>query len=383
MSDTSVIEISEEAVTGNIEFLRNHFGSAIVLSSVVKANAYGHGVKSFVPLAEKAGISHFSVFSACEARELIKVRSPESSMMIMGWMNDDDLGWAIENGLEFFVFEPARLKKVVSIAEKCGKPALIHIEMETGMNRTGMHMKELKEAAGIITSHPDCFVLKGLCTHLAGAESVANHVRIQKQLTRYTRLCKIFNGRGLVPEYRHVSSSAAAITYPAARFNMVRIGILQYGYWPSAETLMYYLSKKKVMDDPLKRVIRWKSRVMALKNVKRGEFISYGTVYLAQEDKKIAIVPVGYSHGYSRSLSNQGRVLIKGERIAVIGMVNMNMLIADVTKIPSVKTGDEVVLIGDQGNIAISVASFSEFSNQLNYELLTRLPRGIPRTVVN
>ncbi len=383
MSDTSVIEISEGAVADNLSFLQKQFGSGVRISSVVKANAYGHGVETFVPIAERAGVDHFSVFSACEARELLNIVSSGTRLMITGWMNDEDLKWAVENEIEFFVFDPERLKRLISLSEKCRKPARIHIEMETGMNRTGMHLNELKEAAGIILNNPSCFVLKGLCTHLAGAESIANHVRIQKQLSRYVKLCKWFSDRGLVPRYRHVSSSAAAMTYPSARFNMVRIGILQYGYWPSAETFIHFISKKKEKNDPLKRVIGWKSQVMAIKKVKRGEFVSYGTVYLAQEDKTTAIVPVGYSYGYSRSLSNQGRVLINGQRVAVIGMVNMNMLIIDVTKIPDVKKGDEVVLIGNQGDLTISVASFSEFSNQLNYELLTRLPKGTPRTVVD
>jgi len=383
MGCTSVIEISESAITGNLRFLQRQFGENVLISSVVKSNAYGHGMKSFVPLAEKAGIDHFSVFSACEAKELMKIKSPGSRVMIMGWIDDDDLEWAIKNSIEFFVFDPGRLRKTVSLSGKTGKPAMVHIEMETGMNRTGMTMKELKTAAAILNEHPGTFILKGLCTHLAGAESIANHVRIQRQLSRFTRLCRWFGDQGLVPEYRHTASSAAAMAYPASRFEMVRIGILQYGYWPSAETFIQFIGKRKEKTDPLNRVISWKSKVMSLKRVKRGEFVSYGTIYLAQEDKRIAVVPVGYSHGYNRSLSNLGRVLINGERVGVVGLVNMNMLIADVTRVPGVKTGDEVVLIGEQGDLTISVASFTEFSNQLNYELLTRLPEGTPRLVVN
>ncbi len=383
MPNTSVIEISESAVIRNINFLKAQFGEHVLLTSVVKSNAYGHGVNTYVPIAEKAGIDHFSVFSACEAKGLMSVIKPGTRLMIMGWMDDDDLMWAVENQVEFFVFDSRRLKKIVSVAEKTGTPAIIHIEMETGMNRTGMNINELKKAVGIILGNRSLFVLKGLCTHLAGAESIANHVRIQKQLSRFSRLCKWLGKRGLVPQYRHVASSAAAITYPAARFDMVRIGILQYGYWPSAETFIHFISKRNEKSDPLQRVISWKSQVMTLKKVKCGEFVSYGTIFLAQEDKKIAVIPVGYSHGYSRSLSNQGRVLINGHRVGVIGHVNMNMLIADVTKLPEVRTGDEVVLIGCQGDLTISVASFSEFSNQLNYELLSRLPGETPRLVVN
>ncbi len=383
MSDTSIIEISEQAAISNIQFLQKELGDQVLLSSVVKSNAYGHGVETYVPIAEKAGIDHFSVFSACEAREVIRIKSPASRLMIMGWMDDKDIEWAVDNDIEFFVFDLYRLHKVVDLAKGAGKPALIHIEMETGMNRTGMKFTDIKKATQVILNNRDLFKLKGLCTHLAGAESIANHVRIQKQLNRFRKLCRWLEERGLVPEYRHAASSAAAITYPSARFDLVRMGILQYGYWPSAETFIHFISKKKGKDDPLNRVISWKSKIMALKKVKRGEFVSYGTMYLAQEDKIIAIVPVGYSHGYSRSLSNQGRVLINGHRVGVIGLVNMNMLIADVTQLPKVKQGDEVVMIGNQGDLTISVASFSEFSNQLNYELLTRLPFRTPRVVVN
>jgi alanine racemase len=382
MAGSSVIEISESALTGNIKFLQNQFGEDVLISSVVKSNAYGHGIKCFVPIAERAGIDHFSVFSVAEAMEVSKIINQGSRLMVMGWMGDKDLDWAIDNGVEFFVSDIGRLEKALAHTAKTGNTALIHIEMETGMNRTGMTMKEMKMACGILLNNPAQFVLKGLCTHLAGAESIANHVRIQKQLALFVKFCGWFASKGLVPEYRHVASSAAAVAYPSARFNMVRIGILQYGYWPSAETFVQCISKNMEKADPLTRVISWRSWVMTIKRVKRGEFVSYGTNFLAQEDKKIAVVPVGYSHGYSRSLSNLGRVLINGKRVMVIGSVNMNMMIADVTKLPRVKVGDEVVLIGRQGEHAISVASFSEFSNQLNYELLTRLPASTPRRVV-
>jgi alanine racemase len=122
---------------------------------------------------------------------------------------------------------------------------------------------------------------------------------------------------------------------------------------------------------------------MSVKKVKEGEFVSYGTTYLAKDDMTVAIIPTGYSQGYSRSLSNQGRVLIHGQRVGVVGIINMNMLIIDVTGMEEVDVGDEVVLIGKQGDLEITVASFTEISDQLNYELLARLPMNIPRIVVD
>lgn len=383
MTGTSVIEIDRSALIHNLNFIQHHLGEDVKVSSVIKANAYGHGIEQVVPIAESAGINHFSVFSADEAQRVFNVKKKQTDIMIMGWVYDEDLEWAIKNRVEFYVFEYSKLLKAQEIAEKLNKKAIIHIEVETGMNRTGFIQKDLKKAVNLIKKHNDCFQVKGLCTHYAGAESIANHVRIQKQIKKYNQIYKWIVKEGVIPELRHTACSAAAMAYPRTRMDMVRIGILQYGFWPTRETFIQYISKQMDKADPLQRVISWKSQVMSIKKVKTGEFVSYGTAYLANEDKVIAIVPVGYSHGYSRSLSNMGRVLIDGQRAPVIGVVNMNMLIVDVSTMPDVKRGDEVVLIGTQNGLVITLASFADFNNQLNYELLARLPINIPRKVTN
>ena len=164
---------------------------------------------------------------------------------------------------------------------------------------------------------------------------------------------------------------------------MVRVGILQYGFWPTDEIRIRSLQANgEVADNPLRRVIRWQTHVMDLKTVGAGDFVGYGTTHLAARRSRIATAPVGYGHGYARALSNQGRVLVRGRRCAVVGIVNMNLILIDVTHVPRVARGDEVVLIGRQKNLSVSVSSFAELSNQLNYELLTRLPANIPRQVV-
>jgi alanine racemase len=170
--------------------------------------------------------------------------------------------------------------------------------------------------------------------------------------------------------------------FPETQMDLVRIGILQYGLWPSPEVLITYLNSKKKKIDPLQRVISWKSEVMSVKRVKSGEFIGYGTSYLAKNNMKIATIPLGYSHGYSRSLSNQGRVLIDGQRCEVVGTINMNMLTLDVSELKHIKKGDEVVLIGNQGDLCITVSSFGELNNLLNYEFLSRISKSIPRKII-
>ena len=155
-----------------------------------------------------------------------------------------------------------------------------------------------------------------------------------------------------------------------------------YGFWPSDEIFVEFSNlTSNPGQDPLKRLITWKSEVMEIKLVPKGEFIGYGTSYLAHEDTLIALIPVGYGYGYARSLSNTGRVLINGMRAGVVGTVNMNCIAVNVTKIDSIRIGDEAVLIGGEGANEISVASFSRFSEQLNYELLTRIPQNIPRII--
>ena len=168
--------------------------------------------------------------------------------------------------------------------------------------------------------------------------------------------------------------------------DMVRIGISQYGFWPNRETYMNFVKKhpdvQKKHKDPLKRVMSWKSEVMSTKEVPAGEFIGYGNTYLTSRDQQIATVPIGYSHGFGRNLTNVGIVLINGERAPVAGLVNMNLLTIDITDVPNVQKGDEVVIIGRQGDQEMTVASFSEMRNFMNYEVLVQIPSKLPRHVV-
>ncbi|MBU2650882.1 MAG: alanine racemase [Bacteroidetes bacterium] len=381
MLSPSYIELDTAALENNFSFLRQLVGRNVRISSVVKSDAYGHGIDYFVPIALKCGVDHFSVFSSDEAFRVWEITHGNSDICIMGFIPEEDLTWVIENGIEFYVFDVERLLNAIRIARSTGKRAKIHIEIETGMNRTGLDKAGLERLVKLYSAYSSHIDVMGLCTHFAGAESIANHVRIKKQLKIFNQTYQWLKNQGINPKIRHTACSAASVSYPQTRMDMVRIGIMQYGFWPSRETFIQYVHRRKSKKDPLIRVLSWKSRIMSIKDVREGEFISYGTSYLAQEDKRIAVIPVGYYHGYTRSLSNQGRVLIKGHQAPVIGLVNMNMLVADINGMDGVKPGDEVVLIGRQGDRTISVSSFSEFSDLLNYELLTRLPSNIRRVV--
>ena len=382
MKYTSYIEISESAIKNNLKFIQNYIGENVILSSVVKGNAYGHGIELYCPLAYKHGIRHFSVSDSGEAYDVLNVLPDHDiSIMIMGMIDNQQLDWAIENNIEFYVFEQSRLRAAVDAAKKMKKPALVHIEIETGMNRTGFVQKDLVEVLRFIERNREFITVKGFCTHLAGAESIANYKRIKDQQKRYKRTIQNLEKQNWPIPMQHIASSAATIRYPKTQLNMVRVGILQYGFFPTQEIMVHYLTKLKNYVNPLKRIISWKAQVMDVKTIKPGEFVGYGTSYFTNQTTHIAIVPVGYSSGYNRSLSNTGKVLIRGKRLDVIGTVNMNMMAIDITEAPEVERGDEVVLIGKQGEQEISVSSFSDFSQTINYELLTRLPHNIPRII--
>lgn len=382
MHNNSYLELDSKAYKTNVDFLRKHFHKGVLFSSVVKGNAYGHSIEKFVEIALAENVKHFSVFDSNEARRVKAVVKDKATVMIMGWLNnEEDLTWIIENDIEFFVFEKARLTAAFNAAKKLNKKAIVHIEVETGMNRTGFNSSELKWVQDFLINHADFIQFKGLCTHFAGAESIANYFRIKKQIARYNEIYNQFCIKNLKPKQRHAACSAAAMMYPETQMDMVRIGIMQYGFWPSLEVLVNFYNSKRKNENPLKRVISWKSSVMSVKKVKRGEFVGYGTSFMADVNMKIVCVPVGYAHGYGRSLSNVGRVLINGERCVVIGSINMNMMVIDVTLLEYIKRGDEVVLIGDQADKQLSVSSFSDYSNLLNYELLTRLSADIPRII--
>lgn len=383
IEDTSYIEISKGALENNIAFIRSLIGNEVELVSVIKGNAYGHGIDDFAPLAIANAVRSFAVFSAFEAEILLQAGVTCDRIIIMGSVDGQQLYWAIQNQVEFFVFEMERLQKSLEAAKSLHMKAKIHLEIETGLNRTGFIKSELNKAVKLVQENPDYLHVEGFCSHLSGAENISNYLRIKKQISNFNRITK-WGENELGPlHFNHLACSAAIVNYPKTIHKMVRIGIMQYGLWPSKEVRMAYLSKTKDKVDPLKRLLSWKSMVMSIKKVKAGEFIGYGNHAMAETNMVIATVPVGYSHGFSRSLSNQGKVLIAGVRLNVMGVVNMNMMIVDITHVANeVKKGDEVVLIGQQGDLEISIASFSDLSDQLNYELLTRLPNDIPRKIV-
>lgn len=378
MLHTSWIELDREALNENIRYMKSLAPDARY-SMVIKGNAYGHGIESLLPMVEECGVDHFSVFSLREAMRALETKKEMCDLMLMGFIGDGYHEWVIENDISFFVFTHERLNAALEAAKKVGKPARVHVELETGMHRTGFHFEELDQVIDTFKKNPDALQLEGLCTHFAGAENESNWDRVDRQLENYDQAAELFQAEGLEPRYRHLACSAGVFNYPSSTKDLVRVGISSYGFWPSEETKARHIQGEQLEKDPLKRVLSWKSNILSINEVPEGEYVSYGKSYLTNRPSKIATLPVGYGYGFSRDLSNKGHVLVNQKRVPVVGAVNMNMMVIDVTDLPDVQIGDEVVLIGTQGDLTITVGSFGDMNHSLNYELLARLPHHIPR----
>ncbi|PHR43652.1 MAG: alanine racemase [Fluviicola sp.] len=380
-NNSSIVELDKNAIANNVDFIRSQIGKGVKLSCVVKANAYGHSIEQMVPELENNGVRHFSVFSSFEAREVYQATRKKSTIMIMGDISNEDLPWVVEKQIECFVYNFHTLKKLVEEGIKQKIKVCIHVELETGMNRHGYSKTDWEELIDYLRKEKDNYILQGLCTHFAGAESSANYKRIQDQQEVFLNGLSVFRDNNLIPQNVHSSCSAAILAYPEFNHDLVRIGILTYGLWPSTEMELTYKIKNKTQKSPLKRVLSWKSRITDISFVESGEFIGYGNSYLAETDMKIASVPVGYGYGFNRSLSNTGRVIVNGVRLSVVGIVNMNMFLIDASNV-DVSINDEVIIIGRHGDKSINVKHFGNLSDTLNYELLTRIDKAIPRVIV-
>lgn len=375
---SSIIHLDKKALANNIAFIKNLVNNQTKLSAVVKGNAYGHGVQEMLPALQDLGIDHFSVFSSYEAKQAFHVLEKGNQLMIMGDIPDQDVPWIVENELEFFVYNNESLDYFLKEAQRQDRKLNIHIEIETGMHRHGFEEEDWQTLISILKENHQFFNLMGMCTHFAGAESSANFKRIENQQDAFQKGVTTFKKQGLFPKNLHTSSSAGIIAFPDWNLDMVRVGILQYGLWPSKEIQLTYQMKYDFKLD-LKPVLSWHSSIMEIKTVRKGEYIGYGNSYLTERDMKIASVPVGYGYGFSRVLSNIGKVLVHGKRLSVVGMVNMNMFLINVTEM-NAEIGDRVILIGKDGEQEIKVSYFGDLSDQLNYELLTRLDKSIPRS---
>jgi len=358
-------EVDLGAIKQNLFNIKEKIGDT-KLCAVIKADGYGHGaLKTAIHTMNL--VDFYAVATIEEALEL-RVNAIKVPIMILGYVDERFYRTAIENEIRLTIFDFDDAKRLSEVAVKANKSAKIHIKLETGMGRIGFlcndesfeYIKNISELEGI--------EIEGIFTHFATADS-SDKTFSDIQNKMFSDFCDKLKDEGVDIPIRHISNSAGILDMEECRCDMVRAGIIIYGYYPSEEV------SRSIELTP---ALSWKSHIVHIKKVEKGVSISYGRTYVTEKETIVATVPVGYEDGYRRSLSSKGRVLINGKFAPVIGRVCMDQFMVDITEIPA-KVGDDVTLIGQDGENKITADDIARWADTINYEIICNIGERVPR----
>lgn len=334
------------------------------LALTIKANAYGHGS---IPIAKSTqDKTHlFLVADIPEAIELRDAGIERPILILKPLLESEEILVASREGFRILLAHDEELDLLLYVAEKLRKPLFLHMEIDTGMSRTGFPPGSLNSVLERIRGHP-WIRLEGIFTHFATADSDEFFVR--EQLFRFWKALKSIP-KDFLSITIHTANSAALLEFPETLYDMVRPGILLYGLKPRED--------KQHLD--VKPILTWRTRIVQLRKIKKGQGVSYGHSYVAPTDRLIATLSVGYGDGYPRQLSNKASVIVRGEIAPVVGIVTMDYVMIDVTDIPGASLGDEVTLLGKDGDKEISARQVALWADTIHYEIVTRISPRVKR----
>lgn len=299
----------------------------------------------------------------------------------MGYVLKKDLEEAVELNCLIVVYNKEAVRAAALAARKLKRKAKIHIKIETGNYRQGVHMEDVLEFAAYACSFPE-IIIEGVATHFANIEDAdpSKNTYAARQLQRFRDTVKMLDANGFKIPYAHCANSGAVILFPETHFNFVRPGIAIYGLWPDPKIKQAAHKIRPAIE--LAPVLSWRTRIAQIKNVPRNGLIGYGCTFRAPKQMKIAVLPIGYYEGFDRGFSNKGHVLIHGRRAKICGRVCMNMAMVDVTEIPRARVEDTATILGRDGNLEITAEELGEMIGTINYEITTRINENIPRVIV-
>jgi alanine racemase len=363
----TVAEIDLGALAFNYHQIQRRVPKGVSILGVVKANAYGHGAVPVALKLERLGVDYLGVAMAEEGIELRKggVKVP---ILVMGGFFEEEADRVLAYGLTPVVFQKDSLSVLSKAAEKQHRKAKIHLKADTGMGRLGVpvdfwteFLREVKQFPGI--------EVEGVLSHFSMTEE-GEEPFTACQWSAFQNALAMTREAGISFKYLHIANSANLTAYPSYCGNLVRPGIMLYGAYPSP-TL-----KESI---PLKPVMTLKTQIHFLKSLPPGTRISYGGTFTTKRGSLIATLPIGYADGYSYGLSNRGEVLVRRKRAPVVGRVCMDYTLVDVTDVPRVSVGDEVILMGKQGRERITADEIAEKTHSISYEVLCLVGRRVPR----
>ena len=352
----------------NLATVRAAIPSGTKVLAAVKGDAYGHGAIACARTLEQAGVDWFGVALVEEGRALRRagIKTP---ILCLGGAGPSGSAEAIRHELTPLIGDVAEARAFNTAAKEAGVKAGVHIKVDTGMGRLGVPVHLWTHFLDRMAELENIDV-RGIASHLAQSETPAGEVATTEQIRRFEEAVTAARFRGFEPELVHLANSGAIVQHKQATYDMVRPGLLLYGYDP----------RGAVPQLDVRPIMRVRTRVLVVRDLPVGVGVSYGGVHQTDRPSRVATLPVGYADGYPRALSGKAQVLIHGHRAPVLGRVCMDMCMIDVTDVPHhVKTGDEVVLLGQQGEENISAWELAEAAGTIPYEVLTGFSERIPR----
>ncbi len=362
------IEIDAKTLLGNIKLFDDYVGRETALMLVIKANAYGHGLKEVALMLKRARIIHMLGVDSLDEALLVRSYGVKNPIMILGYIPPSRFIEAVRNGFHVSIYNHETLHAAHAISKsKKNNDLFFHLKIETGTNRLGIQYQDIVEK-----SLPPIY---GLYTHFAEAENI--HSRFYKEQMKQFEVARRFlEAKGIEPHVVHMGATSALVHLPESRGVLTRLGLGLYGLWPSEE-----LKKKYQRMLPIRPVLSWKTKLAQVKIIQKGETVGYDRTYRAKSPMNTGVIPVGYYDGYPRALSGKGIVLVGGKRCPIIGRICMNMMMVDVSSTHA-RANDEVVLIGNQKKASISVDEVAERAGTINYEIIARLGPLTPKIIV-
>jgi alanine racemase len=373
-------EVSLEALRTNYRIVSRHVSRQVAVMAVVKADAYGHGAVECTKALAVSGAKWFGVTSVEEGVQLRQAGVKGRIVALSGFWPGEEAA-LVEHEITPTVWEPAQLPLLAAAArrrKKDFKPLALHLKIDTGMSRLGVSLRDLEIVLRSLNPADPLFI-EGALTHLASAE-IVDAPDCEAQITCFEAALRRIAAAGINVAWIHMANSAAIMTRNQTWKNMVRPGIALYGYALPVSSQNGNAPEAAKLD--LQPALAWKTRILALRDVPAGQPISYDATYVTRVPARIATLPVGYADGFSRQLSNKGRVLVRGQFAPVVGKVTMDLTMVDVTALEKVAVGDEVTLIGGSGELKITAWDHAFIANTIPYEILCNISKRVPRKYV-
>lgn len=355
------------ALVHNLTQFRRRLAPTCDVMAVVKANAYGHGAVETTKALIRQGVTRVAVVSP-EEGIILREAGIGIPIVVLGPLFHEQIPDLLAHQLTPVLSDLALLAPLAQAAASLGTPYPVHVKVDTGMGRLGLSLEDLGRLLAE-PSFPGLLHCEGVMTHLADTDGDAT-ASTEQQLALFNEALDRIKRAGFRIPLVHAANSGGAVRFPQAQFSLVRPGIMLYGYHTLPGT---------VAVPELQPVLSLHSRVAQLKIIPAGRTVSYNGTFIARRPTRIAVLPIGYADGLSRRLSNVGQVLIRGRRAPIVGLVCMDMVMVDVTSIPEVSVGDDVVLIGSQGRARITAADVATWAGTIPYEVLCGIGPRVPR----